>query len=167
MGGPGSGRWQRWGTRQTVEDSLVLAVRDFRGRLFPSAIGTFTWARRGGNGYSINYRLDRFGGSLTVTLSYQWRGEDVLTEIHFQTTPTNFPGLRFWFECPLAVRGAACCRRSFKLYLPPGARHFGCRRCYGLTYRSAQEAHRVGRMAVSLGFDPKVIERLVKSGGDG
>ena len=25
------------------------------------------------------------------------------------------------------------------LYLPPGARYFGCRHCYNLTYRSAQE----------------------------
>ena len=26
-----------------------------------------------------------------------------------------------------------------KLYLPPGARYFGCRRCHELTYRSCQE----------------------------
>ena len=35
------------------------------------------------------------------------------------------------------------CRRSkvrvAKLYLPPGGLYFGCRQCYRLTYRSAQE----------------------------
>ena len=29
-----------------------------------------------------------------------------------------------------------------KLYLPPGERRFGCRRCHSLTYKSSQESHR-------------------------
>ena len=36
------------------------------------------------------------------------------------------------------------------LYLPPGARHFGCRLCHGLTYLSCQEAHVLERMAERL-----------------
>ena len=35
MGGMGSGDWYRWqGKKATVEESLVVAMRDFRGRLF-------------------------------------------------------------------------------------------------------------------------------------
>lgn len=32
-----------------------------------------------------------------------------------------------------------CQRRVRKLYLPPGAKYFGCRTCYKLTYQSVQE----------------------------
>jgi len=38
---------------------------------------------------------------------------------------------RHWFECPL------CRRCSFKLYLPPGAAVYACRRCHHLTYTSS------------------------------
>jgi hypothetical protein len=55
------------------------------------------------------------------------------------TTRPRFGGLRWWFVCPLVVRGYACERRVGKLYLPPGSRYFGCRHCHELTYRSAQE----------------------------
>ncbi len=39
-----------------------------------------------------------------------------------------------------------CERRVGKLWLPPGAIYFGCRHCYGLTYRSCQESHKRDRM---------------------
>jgi hypothetical protein len=38
-------------------------------------------------------------------------------------------GARWRFICPLAVNGVACNRRVPQLYLPPGARYFGCPRC--------------------------------------
>jgi hypothetical protein len=48
-----------------------------------------------------------------------------------------------------------CDRRVAKLYLPPGGRYFGCRECYRLTYRSAQEHDaRVG----ALLKDPEALE---------
>lgn len=39
------------------------------------------------------------------------------------------------FRCPLN----GCDHRATKLYLSPGGRYFGCRECYGLTYRKRQE----------------------------
>jgi hypothetical protein len=42
------------------------------------------------------------------------------------------------FLCPLITNGEAGGARVKKLYLPPGARHFGCRGCYHLTYTSCQ-----------------------------
>ncbi len=42
-----------------------------------------------------------------------------------------------------------------KLYLPPGGRYFGCRRCYDLTYESAQQHDkRVDRLARSARSEP-------------
>jgi len=38
---------------------------------------------------------------------------------------------RHWFQCPL------CKARCFKLYLPPGVKVFGCRKCHRLTYASS------------------------------
>jgi hypothetical protein len=41
-----------------------------------------------------------------------------------------------------------------KLYLPMGARLFGCRKCHNLTYRSCQKAH----------FEERALERFRKHG---
>jgi hypothetical protein len=43
--------------------------------------------------------------------------------------PDGGPG-RWWFLCP------RCGRRCGRLYLPAGAARVGCRRCFGLLYRS-------------------------------
>jgi hypothetical protein len=74
------------------------------------------------------------------------------------TTPTQLGGRRFWFICPLIVRGMACNRRVGNLYLPPGTRYFGCRKCHNLTYRSCQEAHQTERVLGRLGFDAEVAQ---------
>lgn len=147
MGGLGSGNWFRWqGKKATVEESLVLAMRDFGGRIHPHSLGTFTWTRAGKNESSVGYFV-KWRDTPTVTLHYRWRNsEDVRIPIRLQTTPTQFGGERWWFTCPLIVNGVACNRRAGKLYLPPGAKYFGCRKCHGLTYRSSQEAHQAERL---------------------
>jgi hypothetical protein len=57
-----------------------------------------------------------------------------------------------WFQCPLMVNGSACNRRVGRLYLPPGARFFGCRACHLLSYQSSQTAHRDERMFAQFGL---------------
>lgn len=134
MGGPGSGNWYRWrGRKATVEESLAVGVKDLRGRLLGVASDDDLAA---------------------VRLCYRWRGkEDVEILVRLETTPTRFNGRRWWFVCPLIVRGVACDRRAGKLYLPPGAKYFGCRKCHDLTYRTCQEAHRSERLFARLGLD--------------
>jgi hypothetical protein len=66
------------------------------------------------------------------------------------TTTNNNGGLRWWLRCPLLVNGRVCGKRVGKLYLPRGARYFGCRGCHRLTYRSSQEAHRLDKMDSGL-----------------
>ena len=155
MGGLGSGNWYRWQERKSiVEESLGVAIRNFRGRIFDGSAGTLTWmdgrddAARGAK-YSIGWFVT-WGDVPTITLHYRWRdSKDVRFPVRLQTTPTQFGGERWWFTCPLIVNGVACNRRAGKLYLPPGARYFGCRKCHDLTYRSCQEAHQTERLIAS------------------
>jgi len=151
MGGMGSGNWYRWQWKKaTVEESLTLAMLDFRGRIHPNSSGTFTWTWAGGNKSSVGYFVV-WGDGPTVTLHFRWRGSnDGRIPIRLQTTPTQFGGERCWFTCPLIINGVACNRRAGKLYLPPGARYFGCRTRHGLTYRSCQEAHQAERLFASI-----------------
>jgi len=166
MGGMGSGNWYRFDKKSTVEESLTVAMRDFRARIHPHSSGEFTWTWAGGNKSSIGYFVT-WGDPPTITLHYRWRdSEDVRIPVHLQTTPTQFGGERWWFTCPLIVGGMACNRRAGKLHLPSGAKYFGCRKCHDLTYRSCQEAHQrerlFGRLGMELGYDAE-IGRLLAS----
>ena len=146
MGGIGSGNWYRWqGKKATVEESLTVAMRDFRGQIHPHSSGVLTWVWPSGKQASVGYRV-AWEEWLTITLRYSWRDrEDIEIPIRVQTTPTQFGGERRWFTCPLVADDAACDRRVGKLYLPPGGKYFGCRKCHNLAYRSSQEAHRSER----------------------
>jgi hypothetical protein len=164
MGGFGSGNWYRWKDRKsTVEESLVLSMRDLRGRIHPHSTGTFTWTWATGNTSSVGYFLTWHDGLPVFTLHYRWaNSEDVQIPIRLQTTPTQFGGERWWFTCPLVVGGTACNRRVGKVYLPPGARYFGCRRCHNLTYRSCQDAHESERLFARLDSMERRLARLSK-----
>lgn len=142
MGGPGSGRWNRSNKKATVEDSLTIAIWDLCGRGRSSSGGTITWSWGIGRKAAVGYRFS-WPYEPTVTLYYgSSGGEKVELPIRLQMTPTSFDGHRWWLTCPLiGVAGDACRRRVAKLHLPPGARYFGCRKCYDLTYQSCQEAH--------------------------
>ena len=91
--------------------------------------------------------------------------EPVAYEIAVEVRPCHFGGWRLYFRCPLERRGEACRQRGEKLYLPAGSRHFGCRSCHGLTYRSAQEAHHFDglfkRLGRQMGMDPRALERAL------
>jgi hypothetical protein len=55
VGGFGSGNWYRFDKKSTVEESLTLAMRDFRGPIHPDSTGPVTWTWAGGNKSSIGY----------------------------------------------------------------------------------------------------------------
>jgi len=149
----GSGnRSHRHGRKTTVEASLTLPMKELRRRLYRGAAGAFTWTRAGGTSSSIGFFVRGDCDALTVTLYYRWRDtDDVRILVSLTTTPTQFGGKRWWLLCPGIGRGVACNRRVGKLYLPPGAKYFGCRRCHDLTYRSCQAAHREERLFARFG----------------
>jgi hypothetical protein len=76
-----------------------------------------------------------------------------------------FGGLSWWLCCP------TCGRRGFMLYLPAGARQFGCRGCHSLTYTSCQLSHhfdaldrRLAAMLTAAGqpCTPEEVARALK-----
>jgi hypothetical protein len=142
-------------------------MKDLGKRLFAGVVGSLTWTWAGGNKSSIGYYVTGSGDWPIVNLHYRWRDtEDVNIPIRLEATLTQFGGRRWWFVCPLIVRDIACNRRAGKLYLPPGAKYFGCRKCYDLTYRSCQEAHQNERLFARMGFDAEVAkmwERMHRS----
>jgi hypothetical protein len=151
MGGPGSRNhyhWWRPNKKSIVEDCRSLdANRWMREGILKAGIwqsGSSCWyrdAERKQIASTISYELDTAGLAPWVRLAYTFTksGEDFDCKIRLTVTRPHFGGQRWWFICPLGVNGRPCGRRVGKLYLPPGARYYGCRRCYGLTYRSCPE----------------------------
>ena len=105
MGGPGSGT--RWDKKGIVEDHPRLDVRKLRRE---HGIKPGDW----------------------MTVQYEWQGQQIAQEVHFDWTPCNYGGRRFWFICMI------CGRRVAVIYLK--LKYFACRHCHDLTYRCSQEA---------------------------
>jgi Zn finger protein HypA/HybF involved in hydrogenase expression len=122
--------------KQTVESSLILDVVElarkgcladgsrFRSRWWQGQreIATFTCSVEDGwlDLYSVR------PGHMTND------DHDRRDQVELTRTLTSFGAERVWFIC------MTCGRQVRKLYLPPGALHFRCRTCYGLTYQSRQ-----------------------------
>jgi hypothetical protein len=141
MGGDGSGR--RETKKIVVEDCLILDV----GRVGPDgplrpglqSSGTMSWNR---GSASIGFHVNTTNPSdswLNLSYTISDTGEKIECRNELVTTRVCSGGLRWFFLCPLITNGQPCRARVHKLYLPPGARSFGCRRYYDLTYTSCQE----------------------------
>jgi hypothetical protein len=169
MGGTFSTRWNAHLKRPTVEQGLTLDLGQLaRKGCFKSWYsGRVGWSEGGNETASLGFHVLPEGGGLVLWLSYRvvGRQQDVEVRVPLETTRPHFGGVRWWFVCPLAVNGRACGRRAGKLYLPPGARYFGCRRCYGLTYTSCQESHKFDSvyrlLARDTGFDFAAVKRAI------
>jgi hypothetical protein len=142
MGGFGSG--ERLFKANTVEGcccTLDLRLFARKGAFRSGNWGNVEWTRAGEVSDSIGWSVKPLDlGGLCLWLDYQITrsNESVKLPIQLETTRPHFGGVRWWGRCPLVVNGHACARRVAKVYLPPGARYFGCRECYKLTYASAQ-----------------------------
>ena len=149
MGGYGSGRWRGHTKKDIVEDCRILDVNRWtREGILREGVhhfGGWKWcnAATGEETASVGYEVD------TTDMAYSWARlsytftrtqEHMDYTISLQTTRPSFGGVRWWFTCPLLRLGRACNHRVSKLYLPPGGRYYGCRRCYDVTYQSCQES---------------------------
>ena len=76
--------------------------------------------------------------------------EQIAYDIALTTTPQHNGGMRWWWRCPLTANGEPCTRRVRKLYLPPGAKYFGCRLCFDLSYASRQTYQKTPRWLLAL-----------------
>ncbi|QDS97700.1 hypothetical protein HG15A2_09640 [Adhaeretor mobilis] len=143
----------------TVEESLVLELRDFRGQIRPRGRGQIGWEWPGGQRSEIAFVVE-WGQSPTIVLRYSsGEQESIEIPIQLQWTATNFGGQRRWFTCPLISGDVACRRRVGKLYLPPGARYFGCRKCHRLTYESCNQSNVFEQIAHMTEYFEKLIEK--------
>lgn len=144
MGGYGSGWRGTVSPRCTVEDSLTLdgykllsGINKKLGEGNRYASGVVSWRR----GCNVPHSKIRYGYSCgKVNLSYKLirTGEVSNYPVLLASTAQPKGSIRYWFQCPL--RG--CGRMVAKLYLPTGAKYFGCRLCYNLTYESCNESRR-------------------------
>jgi hypothetical protein len=173
MGGSGSGRWRWHDKKTTVEACLILSA----GKLAHDGViaqaagsGTLWWTSTatGERTASLGYSREIDNDVVVLRLHYtvtRRGGEpiDINESIALQNTASAVGGCRWWFTCPLVVNRRSCGRRVGKLYLPPGARYFGCRHCHDLTYTTCQESHRYDRLFGRLAADTGVDERLVKA----
>ena len=156
MGGPGSGRWASHCKKTRVDDCLFLTPKPFEKALAHGAGwgGTINWSRGGEPFASIAFTTESLDGSLAARLRYSKSTGDeqkpVDYLVHVVSSPVHLGGVRWFFLCPLVVNGAPCRQRVAKLYLPPGRLRFGCRRCYVLTYASAQQSHRFDKLFAVL-----------------
>jgi hypothetical protein len=143
MGGIFSTRWDGHRKATTVEECRVLDLgllaRD--GAFWPGCSGTARWSRGQEEISSIGFLVLPAPQGLLLVLNYRLGqpGESVEVPIRLETTPLHFGGVRWWGRCPLVVSNVPCTRRVCNLYLPPGGRYFGCRKCHRLSYRSVQE----------------------------
>jgi hypothetical protein len=157
-----------WDKKDTIEDCTQLSIFKLKefGFLRGWCGGTLTWTRSlSGKKNSIGAIVDLTGEpyiKVNYTITDQDGNKtDYDYKITLTTTPCNFGRVRYWFICPLSTNGVYCGRRVGTLYLAPGGKYFGCRRCYNLSYESRNES-RLGRFG-GLAFPLKVecqIERL-------
>ena len=137
MGGYGSGKWARSGTKRTVDSCRQIDVRRFqrRGLLEAGTRFSWSWALEGKQVADIEVLV----GEGQLTLEYRYRQgedewEDVVEDVALVWTSCNYGGRRAWLICPGVKNDVPCRRRVAIIYL--GGRYFLCRHCYELGYES-------------------------------
>lgn len=143
----------RWSTRNTVEDCLPLSSVDLRRaglfRAGPGSHCTLGWPEDRSCKSTAVFAAT--SGRVYLQLENQFHGNIQSQSIELVITRCRFGGRRFWFLCPLIWNDRPCAGKVLKLYCPPGEVFFGCRRCYYLTYTSAQtHDKRISALAANL-----------------
>ena len=125
-----------------VEDCWELSISFLKSERFLTErrVGTVTWYRYGreDGSVSIAVDVDRLLVSLCYSVSiYSHEPESITCQIPLTESKPHFGGVRYWFYCPLSGCQSG---KVAKLYLPPNGNYFGCRKCYGLQYRSSRRS---------------------------
>ena len=155
MGGYGSGC--RYDRKATVEECRTLdAGRMQQEKVLQEdvyRVGSWVWsnADTGETTSSLGYYVNTLAGvpSLRLVYSIASTGEKLDYLVELTKTPLPWGGVRWGFRCP------HCGRSCRKLHCPPLGKVYACRQCYRLTYKSAQDAHKLDRgFAVFMGMTP-------------
>ena len=134
------------------DDCRTVSIYDFKkwDRLDGFDSGQVNWT----NSYSekknsISYKINTGGLSdeyymeldYTITDGSTGEKKDIKHKYPIVTTPCNYGGRRYWFECSVYNQGKYCGRRVAKLYLGSGSHFFACRHCYNLSYESRNQGY--------------------------
>jgi hypothetical protein len=139
VGGPGSTRWGERRKARLVEDSLAIDLIRLNRAGFLDTSGRtdqVTWTRAGKPlatgliGLLVDEPTHR---ALAVCIALAGRAELLSAHLRLVAMHPHFGGARWFLVCP------DCERRVLKLYVSSKGDRIGCRKCLGLTYRSAQE----------------------------
>ena len=87
----------------------------------------------------IRYTIDMTNPHVRLRYTHTRTGECLDYRVQLVSTRLPSGSLRWWFLCPVRETGHDSAHRVGKLYLPPGARHFACRRCWRLSYPSQRQ----------------------------
>jgi hypothetical protein len=147
MGTSDSTRMKRQTRKTTVEECFRLPINLFTRRGMVEADGctrgSVEWNWTGGETpiASISFDVDSTGGRPVIWLFFRVNGREsgktAWQRIELESTPCNFGGRRWWFQCPAPFDSDDCSRRRCgKLYLPANAILFACRQCHQLSYKS-------------------------------
>jgi hypothetical protein len=159
MGGRGSGRHWRYGTKETTDNRHALDVRKLQrsGVLRPGYSCQWSWSVNKKEVACINLRST----SESVIFLYRCRTgggdwQDMQYPVPVEWTTCHFGGQRAWFRCPVV----GCVRRVAILY---SGVVFACRHCYHLVYGSQREdlpdrvARRADKIRKKLGWEPGIL----------
>jgi hypothetical protein len=163
MGGLGSGRWKDR-ARKTVESYWMLDVNQLseKGCLRPGCSSTCQWTDD-----SEVFSIKLHAQAERLHLRYKMRvggggWENVAEIIPLVHVRCRFGGSRAYFICPGPGDGTDCERRVTKLHL--SRRHFLCRHCNKLAYRSQYERpwqralRKADKLKQRLGMDVGMAE---------
>jgi hypothetical protein len=136
-----------WTQRLTVEDCFAVDVAMLKGIVqAPGDWRVYRCHRPTGAGTEeIGYKVEIDADNhSSLILRYVLSKNGIRSRFPLQyavrttTVPCRYGGRRYFLNCPLVRNGVPCLKRVRKLFLPPGARFFGCRACYRLAYESSQ-----------------------------
>lgn len=124
-----------------VEDSKKLRISFLKNNGYLNnnkfVSGSIQWSMNGKSTGSIGCSIDQDNEfvRLFYTHTNRYTHEETWLDyrIALTTTPCNYGGLRYWFECP------SCDKRIAVLYLPYNDKRFACRACHNLTYQNQKE----------------------------
>ena len=165
MASPGSKRWPH-GKREIVENCSSISAGELIAQscVRPWSSGHLTirsgcsWCAQ-----RVPCRIVPLEDMLILTFPFESGGERLQQIVPLATTRNPHGGARICFACPVPMspQGEGYCGRlTRKLYRPQARREFGCRRCFDLTYGSAQ---RRNSKLERLARDPdKLIEILAR-----
>ena len=143
MGGFGSGRF---GKNVTTDDCYLLdvgvLVREGFIRPEHQSGGTMEWRKlRRAKPIKLIFVVETHEQDGAIELAYipPSGTKPVGMTVPLITTFPHYGGLRWWFVRPRPGHSHPSARRCTKLYLPQRGHFWGCRLCYGLTYRSQKE----------------------------